>query len=175
MQEFLFQDNQFPFKGVVENRQIARAIALDEENRVALHAIRRFDLGMPYEQNYFETPGGGIDKGETPEQAARRECEEELGYDIEILAPLAIVEDYYNVICRHNINHYFIARRKKRVGVHFVSEGDTLIQETQYYPIDEAIRLMEGQDPRYISGLVRQRELPILRLAKQYLEELESK
>lgn len=175
MQEFWFQDDQFPYKGVIENRQIARAIVLDEVNRVALHTIRRFDLGMPYEQSYFETPGGGVDEGETPEQAARRECEEELGYDIEILAPLGVVDDYYNVICRHNINHYFIARRKEKVGVHFVSEGDTLIQETQYYPIDEAIRLMEEQDPRFISGLVRQRELPILRLAKQYLEKLESK
>ncbi len=175
MQEYRFQDDQFPFSGVKEDRLIARAIVLDEENRVALHTIRRFDLGMPYEQTYFETPGGGIDEGETPEEAARRECEEELGYDIEILAPLCIVDDYYNVIYRHNVNHYFLARRKQRVGVHFVSEGDSLIQETRYYPIEEAIALMDGQDETFISGLVRQRELPVLRLAKQYLGEMGKK
>ena len=172
MQEYRFTDDQFPFLGVKEDRLIARAIVLDEKGHVALHTIRRFDLGMPYEQTYFETPGGGIDEGETPEQAARRECEEELGYDIEILAPLGIVDDYYNVIYRHNVNHYFIARRKERVGVHFASEGDRLIQRTDYYPIEEAIRLMDGQDPRFISGLVRQRELPILLLAKQYMEKM---
>ncbi len=171
MEEYRFRDDQFPFLGVKEDRPIARAIVLDEENRIALHTIRRFDFDMPYEQVYFETPGGGIDEGETPEIAAIRECKEELGYEIELICPLAIVDDYYNVIYRHNINHYFLARRKKKVGVHFVSEGDTLIQETKYYPLEEAIRLMEGQDDKYISGLVRQRELPVLALAKQYLDQ----
>ena len=172
MQEYRFQDDQFPFLGVKENRLVARAIVLDESNHVALHTIRRFDFGMPYEQVYFETPGGGVDEGESPEQAAARECEEELGYEIEVLCPIGIVDDYYNVICRHNINYYFLARRKKKVGVHFVSQGDTLIQETNYYPISEAIALVEGQDDKFISGLVRQRELPILCLAKQIMGEM---
>ena len=169
MQEFKFRDDQFPFKGVKEDRLVARAIVLDEQGCIALHTIRRFDFNMPHEQVYFETPGGGVDEGETPERAAIRECEEELGFDIEILDPLGIVDDYYNVICRHNVNYYFIARRLNPVGVHFVSQGDSLIQETHYYPIEEAIALMDGQDKTFISGLVRQRELPILRLAKQYL------
>jgi len=172
MQEYKFQDDQFPFVGVKENRLVARAIVLDEANCVALHTIRRFDFGMPYEQVYFETPGGGVDGEESPKQAAVRECEEELGYEIEVLCPIGIVDDYYNVIRRHNINHYFLARRKKKVGVHFVSQGDSLIQETNYYPIEQAIALVEGQDDKFISGLVRQRELPILRLARQIMGEM---
>lgn len=171
MQEYRFKDDQFPFEGVKEERLVARAVVLDEKNRVALHTVTRFDLGMPYEQTYFETPGGGVDEGESVIEAAKRECEEELGYEIEIIAPLAVVDDYYNVIKRHNINHYFLARRKKKVGVHFVSSGDTLIKATHYYPIEEAIALVEGQDEKYISGLVRQRELPVLRIAKQYMAE----
>ncbi len=169
MQEFRFRDDQFPYLGTKEERLVSRAIVLDERGYVALHTIRRFDLGMPYEQVYFETPGGGVDEGESFEEACKRECEEELGYSIRILAPLGVVDDYYNVIYRHNLNHYFLAKREKKVGVHFVSSGDTLIQKTEYYPLEEAIALVEGMDPKYISGLVRQRELPILRLARDYL------
>lgn len=175
METFYFKDDQFLFEGVDENRLVARAIVLDDHYRVALHTVRRFDLGMPYEQTYFETPGGGVDEGETIETAAVRECEEELGYEIEVLCPLAIVDDFYNVIKRHNENHYFLARRKERVGVHFVSEGDTLIIDTRYYPIEEAIVLVEGQDDKFISGLVRQRELPILRLAAVEIAKMKAK
>lgn len=34
----------------------------------------------------WEMPGGSIEPGETPEEAASRECEEESGYAIEVLA-----------------------------------------------------------------------------------------
>ena len=38
-------------------------------------------------REYFLFPGGGVDDGETPEQAAIREAREELGWDVE-LGPL---------------------------------------------------------------------------------------
>ena len=53
-------------------------IILVQENKLAL--IERYRA----EKHYYAFPGGGVDKGETPEQAAVREAEEELGIVVKI-------------------------------------------------------------------------------------------
>ena len=54
-------------------RQAARAIVLDPADRILLV---RFDFPA---RSFWATPGGGIDEGETPEQAVTRELDEEVG------------------------------------------------------------------------------------------------
>ena len=54
-------------------RQAARAIVLDPADRILLV---RFDFPA---RSFWATPGGGIDEGETPEQAVARELDEEVG------------------------------------------------------------------------------------------------
>ncbi len=53
-------------------------IVIVRDGKVAL--IRRVRDG----RTYFLFPGGGVEPGETPEDAARREAVEELGVDVEI-------------------------------------------------------------------------------------------
>jgi mutator protein MutT len=74
-------------------------IILIEENKLAL--IERHRAG----QHYFAFPGGGVDEGETPEQAAIREAEEELGIRVEIKQKIA------EVIFNGNLQHYFLAKK----------------------------------------------------------------
>ena len=162
------RDTCYPEKEVTHVRLIARGIVLDEQNRVALHYLHRNDIFG--DQYYLETPGGGVDEGESFEQAVCRECEEELGYRVEILAYLGEVNDFYNLIGRENHNRYFLCRRASEVGIHFASSGDTLIQETRYVPLEEAIALMASQSEEGVAGLVKQRELPILKEASHYLK-----
>lgn len=69
-----------------ESRVRARVVIVDGE-RVAL--IRRVRSG----RTYYLFPGGGVEAGETPEQAAAREAREELGVDVEI-GP-SVFEDSY--------------------------------------------------------------------------------
>ncbi len=165
MLELHFKDNQYPFRGVDHLRRISRGVVLDENNHVAIHEIFRDDMFC--KQGYCETPGGGIDEGETPEEALSRECSEEIGYEVEVLCPLCIVHDFYNLIGRENENHFFLARRSKEVGIHHASSGDEMIQRTVWIPIDEAIARYEAMEDTLVSGLVKQRELPVLRLARE--------
>ena len=60
-------------------------IVLIEDGKVAL--IERHRAGL----DYFVFPGGGVDEGETPEQAAVREAMEELGVEVRIQRKAAVI------------------------------------------------------------------------------------
>ena len=79
--------------------RIRSGIILIEENNLAL--IERHRAGL----HYFAFPGGGMDEGETPEQAAIREAEEELGIQVKIKQKVSDV--YFN----EKVQHYFLAER----------------------------------------------------------------
>ncbi len=66
--------------------RIRAGIVLIKENKVAL--IERHRAGL----DYFVFPGGGVDEGESPEQAAIRETMEELGIEVAIQRKVAEVE-----------------------------------------------------------------------------------
>ena len=166
--ELFLRDDQYPFVATTHRRLIARGIVLDGLDRVAIHEVHRDDRFC--KQVYFETPGGGVDEGETIELGLVRECSEELGYEVEILCKLGVVHDFYNLIGRENENHFFLARLVKPVGIHFASEGDTLIERTLYVPLEEAIALYEAQSDELVAGLVKHRELPMLREALSVLQ-----
>ncbi|MCR4261270.1 MAG: NUDIX hydrolase [Candidatus Colwellbacteria bacterium] len=53
-------------------------------------------------------PGGGIKRKETAEKAVIREAKEEVGFDIELLKELAVIEDKR----RANVRHVFLGQIK---------------------------------------------------------------
>ena len=169
MIELKLLDEEYPFSGFTHTRIVARGIVLNEHGLVALHHIVRNDIFG--KQQYFETPGGGVDEGEMIEEALKRECSEELGEDVEIIRKLGVVEDAYNIIHRRNVNHYYLCRKLNQSQTHFVSEGDALIQETLWLDLNKAIEAMESQEDEGVALLVKRRELPILKEAKRILEE----
>jgi len=59
--------------------RIRAAVILIENNAIAL--IERHRAGM----HYFAFPGGGVESGETPDQAAIREMYEETGLQVEVV------------------------------------------------------------------------------------------
>ncbi len=66
--------------------RIRAGIVLIQNKKVAL--IERHRAGL----DYFVFPGGGVDEGETPEQAAIREAMEELGVEVVIQQKVAEVK-----------------------------------------------------------------------------------
>lgn len=66
--------------------RVRAGIVLIQDNKVAL--IERHRAGI----DYFVFPGGGVDEGETPEQAALREAREELGIEVVIRGKLVEIQ-----------------------------------------------------------------------------------
>lgn len=164
------KDDQYPFTGVSHVREIVRCILLDEQNRVCIEYILDDDGFGP--RDYYETPGGGVKEGESHEQAIEREMEEEVGCKVQIIQELGEVKDYYNLIKRRNHNYFYLVRKVGTCPQRLEEDEKRRINKIIWVDIDEAISLYENMQNVLVGRIVRQRELPILKLAKTALQKL---
>lgn len=86
-------------------KRVGSGVLLRDRNGAVL-------LVEPAYKEFWEIPGGMVEEGESPSEAARRECMEELGVDLEIGKPACI--------------HYAEGVRAPGDGIMFVFDaGDT--------------------------------------------------
>ena len=166
-----FQDNEWPFTYTDHDRLIARAIVVDTQgNYYFVHADRDDAFGR---SRLIETAGGGVEPGEALDAAIHRELREELGADTEILAKIGIVSDYYNLVHRHNINHYYLCRIKSFGERHLTKdEIEYFHLSTMKLSYEEAVtEYIRSCDSR-LGRLIGRRELPVLLKAREILETL---
>ena len=164
-------DNEWSFEYVSHDRIIVRAIVIDDVgNFYFVRADRDDDFGKCV---VIETSGGGVEDGEELESAIKRELTEELGAEVDIITKIGTVSDYYNLIHRHNINHYYLCR--------VISLGEKNLTEdeanrfhlsTLVLPYDEAIREYERCMTSPLGRLIGNREMPILKRAKEIIEKI---
>ena len=166
------QDTEWPFTYTDHDRKIARAIVTDdEENFYFVRAERDDDFGKA---TLIETAGGGVEEGEDLRTAIRRELREELGADVDVVCKIGLVSDYYNLVHRHNLNHYFLCRVRSFGDRHLTQdEIHEFHLSTMKLTYEAAVQEYEKRRETALGRLISNREVPVLKRAKEILNRRE--
>lgn len=164
-------DGEWEFTYLDHDRTVVRAIVVDTDGFFHfVRADRDDDFGRSV---LIETSGGGVEEGEALDDAIRRELREELGAEVEILCRIGTVSDAYNLIHRHNINHYYLCR-----ALSFGERALTEDEEKSFHlsslrlTYGEAVEEYEARRDSRLGRLIANRELPVLKQAKRILDAL---
>ncbi|MCI5703299.1 MAG: NUDIX domain-containing protein, partial [Erysipelotrichaceae bacterium] len=99
-------DEDFGLKSVEFNnprvRKGARGIIINSDGKIAV-----FNKAS---KNEYKLPGGGIDEGENPEEAFKREALEETGCEIEIINSLGTIEEHKSLDNFKQTSYIFVAK-----------------------------------------------------------------
>lgn len=132
-------------------RHTSRLIVLDPRDRILLiqyeaHvASDALDAGP---RAFWYTPGGGVDPGETPEQAALRELDEEVGIRGVALGPCvatctALRDRFLKVSFCHE-RYYFLRAPSDRIDTSRLAETDIdPVLDVRWWPIEDFIATHE--------------------------------
>ncbi len=145
-------------------REAARAIVFDSNKLVALlHATKTF---------YYKLPGGGIEKGETKEEALKRECLEEIGCNVKITGELGLTVEYRKEFNLKQISYCYIAELVGEKGVpHLEKDEAEEGFETVWVSLDEAIKKVKESKPIVLDGpYMVTRDLALLQSAKEKIK-----
>lgn len=140
-------------------RKAARAIVFNDNNEIAFQFASK--------HKYYKLPGGGLEKGETIEEALEREVLEESGCEINILEEVGVIIEYRNQFDLLQISYCFIAKVVGEIGNSKyeemeISEGLTSI----WVPIEKAIKLLkETKTENYQGKFIEERDLLFLEKA----------
>jgi 8-oxo-dGTP pyrophosphatase MutT (NUDIX family) len=119
---------------VLDATDWVNVIALTREDRVVL--IRQFRVGA--EAVFVEIPGGMVDPGEAPADAAARELREETGYAARTWRPLGVVRP--NPAIQGNRLHTYLALDAEPVAAPTPDGGEVMSVETR--PLGEVAAML---------------------------------
>ena len=95
-------------------RPTSKGIVFDDEGNIALLSIR----------DHVGFPGGGVEEGETFEEAFIRECDEEIGCAVDIISTIGKARQYRAKDAKQYEFVYFIAKVVGEIGVPSTSQDD---------------------------------------------------
>lgn len=145
-----------------DERSAARAIMIDDSSRIALMHVTN--------KNYYKLPGGGVDPGESLEEALLRELKEEAGaHNVEILSEIGQIVEYREQWQRKGTHYCFLVKLTEALLApqQTDKEIDHGYKIVWVDSIDEAIQLVESGEPKeYGQDFEKLRELTFLNYVK---------
>ena len=126
-------------------REAGRAVVFDEEGNVALLHVSK--------ENYYKLPGGGIEDGEDKISALYRECQEEIGCDVEIINELGYIVEHRKIFTLKQTSYCYLAKVKGPKGKpDFTESKKAKGFEVVWLSYEEAIRVLNESRAVSIEG-----------------------
>ncbi len=128
-----------------EKRAAARAVVFDDDKNVALLYVAK--------HNRHKLPGGGVDEGETINEALIRECQEEIGCQVEQFAEVGEIIEYRDKWSLRNDSFCFLAKVVGAKGKpDFTPDELANGFKIKWVSFEEAIRLLDADNPEDYEG-----------------------
>ncbi len=126
-------------------RKSARAVLINDEGLIATQYLNKYE--------YHKLPGGGVELGETIEEALKREVLEEVGCECEIIQPLGITIGYRNKYKMLHISYGFAAKVAGEIGNTALEAGEIEEgQETMWLEPEKLLHYLKTDQPLKYEG-----------------------
>ena len=148
-------------------REAGRAVVFDKDGNVALLHVTN--------ENYYKLPGGGIEEGEDKIIALYRECQEEIGCDVEIIKEIGYIIEYRKIFTLKQTSYCYLAKVKGEKGIpDFTDSEKEKGFEIVWLSYDQAIRVLNESKAGSVEGgsYIVPRDLAFLKESKNYLIDL---
>ena len=107
-----------------------------------------YNYRYPLDENCLEFPSGHIEVGESPEQAARRELEEEVGYTA---GQLRLIGEFCPSVRSNQKAHVFLTEVSKKGTL---NRDKCEQQRTVILPVDEVYRKLNATEIKHAASIV---------------------
>jgi 8-oxo-dGTP pyrophosphatase MutT (NUDIX family) len=142
-------------------RDTARALVLDPEDRlllIAYEAVMDVDPLRPGLRRFWFTPGGGLDPGETHEEALRRELEEEIGVSDAALGPFIARRETPFLLFRQQRfvrERYYLVRLPGAAidTARLAETEDNPVLDVRWWPLSDLRETTDIVEPRGLAAL----------------------
>ncbi len=150
-------------KNSYELRKSARVILINEAGEIAIQHLQNY--------RFYKLPGGGVDPGETIEEALVREVREEVGCDCKIERPIGVTVEYRDKYKLIHLSYCYVATVTSPITTPAFEEAEIAAGQTNIWVAPDAVLdlVRNGERTNYESHFNIPRELAFL---EEYLQTL---